>query len=294
MKKTFLIITLMVITVIGFANTNAVILPFQVQDGISTNIVAKLTELFTEEISRSPSWTLMQNADLDNIIRQFNLNDTTELNETLISELAKQLGQNTVVFFGNVYANKRGLIAYGLRIRCIDIKAGKIAFDKKCSATDEGDLGMVCCKAAIQIVANNKSQVVKTDLSEKERKFKQKYIDSIWKINPRNTAEMFYQYKKYRNIGVGMCVPGSVFAGVGFLSLISCCCIPAAIIIGVPVSAGVMVIGMIIAISSSYPISLSSKTNDVYRKITGESLRADLIIPSGDEKTLEIAMAIKL
>lgn len=328
MRKYF-IICIMAFAVFGIsAQTRIAILQFNAGENVAKSDMSYLTEEFTMAMVSSDKFIVLERMQLDKAMKELRLQNSDGFDETQAAEVGKLAGAEQV-FFGSVY---RMADQYNVSVRCVDIKTGAITFAKKGISPDEKTLVAVCKKMAFQIVSGDtSSSTVKIELTAKERKIKENYLDLKWGISATNKEDMTMQFKRnlacgitLASVGVTHLLVGAIMTGVmcspifpqetkhssGYYSeysyvdnsyyVTTYTFDPVCIIIGCVVGIQLILSGIIITPICALPFSVAKNVRSIYEKSTGEKLLAFMkrtTFGGGydwENKEVTVAMAIKL
>ena len=214
MRKCF-IICIMAFTVCSIsAQTRIAILPFSAGENVVKSDMSYLTEEFTLEMVSSDKYIVLERVELKKAMKELQLQNSDEFDETQAAEVGKLAGAEQV-FFGSVY-----LMAgqYNVSVRCVDIRTGAITFAKKGISSNEKTLVAVCKKMALQIVSGDtSSSTVKIELTAKERKVKEYYLDWKQGISATNKQDMSMLFKRNLACGITLASIGATHLLAGII-----------------------------------------------------------------------------
>lgn len=328
MRKCF-IICIMAFTVCSIsAQTRIAILPFSAGENVVKSDMSYLTEEFTLEMVSSDKYIVLERVELKKAMKELQLQNSDEFDETQAAEVGKLAGAEQV-FFGSVY-----LMAgqYNVSVRCVDIRTGAITFAKKGISSDEKTLVAVCKKMALQIVSGDtSSSTVKIELTAKERKVKEYYLDWKQGISATNKQDMSMLFKRNLACGITLASVGvaHLLAGIIVTSVMCSPIFPYErhvsshyyngieyvddsyykteydfsmlfIIIGCTVGVQLLVSSAIITPLCALPFAKAKHVKSIYEKSTGDKLLAFMHRASfgggydWENKEVTVAMAIRL
>lgn len=312
-RKLFIILLSVSIGMCISAQTRIAILPFSAGENVAKSDMSFLTEEFTLAMVSSDKYTVLERMQLDKAMKELQLQNSDDFDETQAAEVGKLAGAEQV-FFGNVY-----LMAgqYNVSVRCVDIKTGAITFAKKGVSPDEKTLVAVCKKMALQIVSGDtSSSTVKIELTAKERNVKENYLDLKWGISATNKDDMKMQFKRNLACGITLAAVGVTHFLSGIIvTSVMCGEInpvynsgiidhyeqnPVFMIIGCVVGVQLLVSSLIITPICALPFAIAKHVKSIYEKSTGEKLLAFLqktTFGGGydwEKNEVTVAMAIKL
>lgn len=304
-KKFFCLILIMIISIISVsAQTRIAVLPFSPGDNIDKSNVTYLTQEFTLAMLTSDKYIVLERMELDKAMKELQLQNSDDFDETQAAEVGKLAGAEQV-FFGNVYS-----IAgqYTVSVRCVDIRTGAITFAKKGVSPDDKTLIAVCKKIALQIVSGDtSSSTVKIEFTAKERKIKENYIEQKCGISPTNKEDMLMQYKRNLACGITLAAVGVTHLLAGIITISALCSYDGinntngmGMIIGPVVGIQLLVSSIIITPICALPFMVAKHVKSIYDKSTGEKLMSFFqrtTLGTGynwDKKEVTVAMAIRL
>ncbi len=275
------------------AQSRIAILPFSAGENVIKSDMAYMTEEFTLAMVSSGKYTVLERVQLDKAMKELQLQNSDDFDESQAAEIGKLAGAEHV-FVGSVY-RIAGL--YNVSVRCVDIQTGAITFAKKGETTDARALAAICKKIAFQIVCGDTtSSTVKIELTVRERKVKENYLDYKWNISATNKEEMSYYFKRNIAGGAALAAIGGTFLISGIVVTSLFFLAPFNFFSG-PV---VLVGGVIITPICALPFAVAKHIRSIYEKSTGEKLMSFLQRTSvgggynWENKEVTVAMAIRL
>ena len=341
-KKLFVLITMLVgtifnVTAAEFASQEkrVAILPFSVKGNFDALYAEVAQDNFTTELIKGGAYRVVERSQLDKAMKELKFQSGNDFDETSAMEVGKLAGAE-IVAIGIVTALKNQII---VNIRGISVKTGIAEFAEREFIKTQDELLTVVEKIARKLSdtgastapsygTNNFStpnyaspapamdfsiseEYGNVPLSRSDKKFIAKYFQEKWGIDPRDTYNVHYMYKKYLGAGIAMATVGGVvtLAGIimtgvggwcynyeeysdhhddyyypyGFEGLILLC-------VGIPMF---LAVGLPLIAMSSWPFIIADKTKTIYKKVTGNRSFTPRVSSTGgfngEDRKLEIA-----
>jgi TolB-like protein len=344
-KKLFVLITMLVgvffnVTAAEFATEKRVaILPFSVKGNFDALYAEVAQDNFTTELIKGGAYRVVERSQLDKAMKELKFQSGNDFDESSAMEVGKLAGAE-IVAIGIVTALKNQII---VNIRGISVKTGIAEFAEREFIKTQDELLTVVEKIARKLSDTGTSGVPSygtnnfstpnyaspapamdfsiseeygnVPLSHSDKKFLVKFFQQKWGIDPRDTYNVHYMYKRYMGAGIAMATVGGVvtLAGIimtgvggwcydyeeysdhhddyynpyGFEGLILLC-------VGIPMF---LAVGLPLIAMSSWPFIIADKTKAVYTKVTGQKSFAQRASITGgyDRKNerLEIAFGYR-
>ena len=331
-KKLFVLITMLVgvffnVTAAEFASQEkrVAILPFSVKGNFDALYAEVAQDNFTTELIKGGAYRVVERSQLDKAMKELKFQSGNDFDESSAMEVGKLAGAE-IVAIGIVTALKNQII---VNIRGISVKTGIAEFAEREFIKSQDELLTVVEKIARKLSETGAStapsygtnnfagqnyaspapamdfsiseEYGNVPLSHSDKKFLVKFFQQKWGIDPRDTYNVHYMYKKYLGTGIalatvgGVCtVAGIIMAAVGWnlawgddyyngnAFTVFCLGFPTIFAIGLPLIA-----------MSSWPFVIADKTKTIYRKITGQRSFTPRISSTGgfngEDRKLEIA-----
>ena len=326
-KKLTVLITMLVgaifsITAAEFASQEkrVAILPFSVKGNFDALYAEVAQDNFTTELIKSGAYRVVERSQLDKAMKELKFQSGNDFDESSAMEVGKLAGAE-IVAIGIVTALKNQII---VNIRGISVKTGIAEFAEREFIKSQDELLTVVEKIARKLSdagtsgvpsygTNNFStpnyaspapamdfsiseEYGNVPLSHSDKKFIAKYFQEKWGIDPRDTYNVHYMYKRYMGAGIALATVGGVLALTGVIlmaTLIPTMYFPLLIsgcAVGIPLLLGG---GALLAVSSC-PFMIADATKRIYTKFTGQRSFTPRISTTGgfcgEERRLEIAL----
>ena len=325
-KKLFVLITMLVgtifnVTAAEFASQEkrVAILPFSVKGNFDALYAEVAQDNFTTELIKGGAYRVVERSQLDKAMKELKFQSGNDFDETSAMEVGKLAGAE-IVAIGIVTALKNQII---VNIRGISVKTGIAEFAEREFIKTQDELLTVVEKIARKLSDTGAStapsygtnnfagqnytspapamdfsiseEYGNVPLSRSDKKFIAKYFQEKWGIDPRDTYNVHYMYKKYLGTGIALATVGGVLTLTGVIlmaTLIPTMYIPLFVpgcAAGIPLFLGG---GALLAVSS-YPFMIADATKRIYTKFTGQRSFTPRISSTGgfngEDRKLEIA-----
>ena len=339
-KKLFVLITMLVGTIFNVTaaefstqEKRVAILPFSVKGNFDALYAEVAQDNFTTELIKGGAYRVVERSQLDKAMKELKFQSGNDFDETSAMEVGKLAGAE-IVAIGIVTALKNQII---VNIRGISVKTGIAEFAEREFIKTQDELLTVVEKIARKLSDTGTSGVPSygtnnfstpnyaspapamdfsiseeygnVPLSHSDKKFIAKFFQEKWGIDPRDTYNVHYMYKKYLGAGIALATVGGVFtlAGIIITAVGGWCynyeeydgddyyypysfegfILP---FIGWPM---LLAVGLPLIAMSSWPFMIADATKRIYTKFTGQRSFTPRISSTGgfcgEDRKLEIA-----
>ncbi len=326
-KKLFVLITMLVgvffnVTAAEFATEKRVaILPFSVKGNFDALYAEVAQDNFTTELIKSGAYRVVERSQLDKAMKELKFQSGNDFDESSAMEVGKLAGAE-IVAIGIVTALKNQII---VNIRGISVKTGIAEFAEREFIKTQDELLTVVEKIARKLsdagastapsygtnnfsTPNYASPAPAMDfsiseeygnipLSHSDKKFLVKFFQEKWGIDPRDTYNVHYMYKKYLGAGIALATVGGTVSLIGLMMmpiLAGAGDFGTFLFIGFPIAmVSCLAVGFPLLAMSSWPFMIADATKRIYTKFTGQRSFTPRISSTGgfngEDRKLEIA-----
>ena len=298
------------------------ILPFSVKGNFDALYAEVAQDNFTTELIKSGAYRVVERSQLDKAMKELKFQSGNDFDESSAMEVGKLAGAE-IVAIGIVTALKNQII---VNIRGISVKTGIAEFAEREFIKSQDELLTVVEKIARKLSdagTSSAAPVYNTNnfsnqnyaspspamdfsiseeygnvpLSISQKRFLVNFFQRKWGIDPRDTFNVEYMYKKYLGAGLAMAIVGGsvsvtglamTIVGFSSMSFIGCC------VVGPIGISSLLAIGGPLLAMSSWPFVIAAETKNIYTKFTGQrSFRPRISTTGGfcgEERRLEIAL----
>ena len=327
-KKLFVLITMLVgtifnVTAAEFASQEkrVAILPFSVKGNFDALYAEVAQDHFTTELIKGGAYRVVERSQLDKAMKELKFQSGNDFDETSAMEVGKLAGAE-IVAIGIVTALKNQII---VNIRGISVKTGIAEFAEREFIKTQDELLTVVEKIARKLSDTGAStapsygtnnfagqnyaspapamdfsiseEYGNIPLSHSDKKFLVKFFQEKWGIDPRDTYNVHYMYKKYLGAGIAMATVGGV---VSFIGLMMMPILAGAegfggfLFVGFPIAmVSCLAVGFPLLAMSSWPFMIADATKRIYTKFTGQRSFTPRVSTTGgfngEDRKLEIA-----
>ena len=320
-KKLTVLIAMLVgtifnITAAEFASQEkrVAILPFSVKGNFDALYAEVAQDNFTTELIKGGAYRVVERSQLDKAMKELKFQSGNDFDESSAMEVGKLAGAE-IVAIGIVTALKNQII---VNIRGISVKTGIAEFAEREFIKSQDELLTVVEKIARKLSdagasaapvynTNNFSnqnyassspamdfsiseEYGNVPLSISQKRFLVNFFQRKWGIDPRDTFNVEYMYKKYLGAGIALATVGGVVTVGSIIALgFSLWFYP-----GIAGGLALGLVGLPLIAMSSWPFVIAAETKNIYTKFTGQRSFKPRISTTGgfcgEERKLEIAL----
>ena len=327
-KKLFVLITMLVgvffnVTAAEFSTQEkrVAILPFSVKGNFDALYAEVAQDNFTTELIKGGAYRVVERSQLDKAMKELKFQSGNDFDESSAMEVGKLAGAE-IVAIGIVTALKNQII---VNIRGISVKTGIAEFAEREFIKTQDELLTVVEKIARKLSDTGAStapsygtnnfagqnyaspapamdfsiseEYGNVPLSHSDKKFLVKFFQEKWGIDPRDTYNVHYMYKKYLGVGIAMATVGGVVSLIGLMMmpiLASAGGFGEFLFVGFPIAmVSCLAVGFPLLAMSSWPFMIADATKRIYTKFTGQRSFTPRISSTGgfngEDRKLEIA-----
>ena len=298
------------------------ILPFSVKGNFDALYAEVAQDNFTTELIKGGAYRVVERSQLDKAMKELKFQSGNDFDESSAMEVGKLAGAE-IVAIGIVTALKNQII---VNIRGISVKTGIAEFAEREFIRTQDELLTVVEKIARKLsdagastapsygtnnfsTPNYASPAPAMDfsiseeygnipLSHSDKKFLVKFFQEKWGIDPRDTYNVHYMYKKYLGIGIALATVGGTVSLIGLMMmpiLAGTNGFGGFILTGFPIAmVSCLAVGFPLLAMSSWPFMIADATKRIYTKFTGQRSFTPRVSTTGgfcgEERRLEIAL----